>query len=85
MARRLYIVSSYRPDLMGELVINLGLSEDTKVFVDRRQGERRAAPRPGSPDGLRNERRQTSVAAALQQHGFAVVELPTTPQPSSAG
>jgi hypothetical protein len=85
MARRLYIVSAYRPDLMGEMVINLGLSEDTKVFVDRRQGDRRASARPASPDGLRNERRHTSVDASLQQHGFAVVELPATPQPSPAG
>jgi hypothetical protein len=44
MARRLYIVSAYRPELMGQLVINLGLSENTKVFVDRRQGERRRTP-----------------------------------------
>ena len=34
MARRLYIVSAYRPDLMDELVMNLGLSADTQVFID---------------------------------------------------
>jgi hypothetical protein len=85
MARRLYIVSAYRPDLMGEMVINLGLSEDTKVFVDRRQGERRASPRPASPEAPRNERRHTSIDAFLQEHGFAVVELPAPPPPSAAG
>ena len=79
MARRLYIVSAYRPDLMDDMVINLGLSEDTQVFVDRRHGERRASPRPTSPESLRNERRQSHIEAALREHGFAVVHLPDLP------
>ena len=57
---------------------NLGLSEDTQVFVDRRHGERRAAPRPTSPEALKNERRQSSIDASLRKHGFAVVEFPAT-------
>jgi len=78
MAKRFYIVSPYRPHLMDELVLNLGLSEDTQVFVDRRHGERRAAPRPTSPEALKNERRQSSIDASLRRHGFAVVEFPAT-------
>ena len=77
MARRLYIVSAYRPELMDELVINLGLSEDTQVFVDRRQGERRADLRDSTPERRHTERRQSSVDAALREHGVAVVELPS--------
>ena len=46
MAKRLYIVSPYRPHLMDELVLNLGLSEDTQVFVDRRHGERSRGDAP---------------------------------------
>jgi hypothetical protein len=84
MARRLYIVSAYRPDLMDELVLNLGLSEDTQVFVDRRHGERRASPRPTSPEALANERRQSSIDAALREHGVAVVNLPDETPPKSA-
>ena len=78
MAKRLYIVSPYRPHLMDELVLNLGLSEDTQVFVDRRHGERRAAHRPTSPEARMYERRQSSIDASLRQHGFAVVEFPAT-------
>ena len=73
MTRRLYIISPYRPDVMNELVLNLGLSRDTQVFIDRRHGERRAQPRPPSQS---NERRQNSVEGLLHEHGFAVVELP---------
>jgi len=73
--KRLYIVSAYRPDLMGEMVINLGLSANTSVFVDRRHGERRSTPRPSSPEALRHERRRSSIDAALREHGFAVVEV----------
>jgi hypothetical protein len=74
MARRLYIVSPYRPELMDQLVINLGLSEDTQVFIDRRHGERRAGVRAGRPDP--NDRRRSHIDGALREHGFAVVELP---------
>ena len=77
--KRLYIVSAYRPDLMGEMVINLGLSVNTSVFVDRRQGERRSAPRPSSPEALGHERRRSSIDAALREHGFAVVEVSGEP------
>jgi len=79
MARRLYIVSVYRPDLMDELVINLGLSEDTQVFIDRRHGERRVTPRPTSSDAPRNDRRQSSIEEALREHGFAIITLPDVP------
>ena len=82
MARRLYIVSAYRPELMGQLVINLGLSEDTKVFVDRRQGERRAEPHASAPnvnDRRLNDRRYWSIETALREHGVAVVELADSP------
>ncbi len=81
MARRLYIVSAYRPELMDELVLNVGLSEDTTVFVDRREGERRVdlcASAPSLNDRRRpdiNDRRRRSVDAALREHGVAVVEL----------
>ena len=56
---------------MGDMVLNLGLSVDTHVFVDRRHGERRSERRLESSD-----RRQSSIDAALHEHGFAVVELP---------
>ena len=56
---------------MGDMVLNLGLSVDTQVFVDRRHGERRSTRRPESSD-----RRQLSIDAALREHGLAVVELP---------
>ena len=75
MARRLYIVSAYRPHLMGELVINLGLSQDTQVFIDRRYGERRSVPRPVKPDGTGADRRRSSIDGALRRHGVAVVEV----------
>jgi hypothetical protein len=84
MARRLYIVSAYRPDLMDDLVINLGLSEDTQIFIDRRLGERRAAPRPVAATGPGSERRQSSIDIALAEHGLAVVELPPAPAPEPA-
>ena len=83
MARRLYIVSAYRPELMGELVLNVGLSEDTKVFVDRRQGERRVEPLGTAPDANdrrhADDRRRSSIDAALREHGVAVVELRDAP------
>jgi len=85
MASRLYIVSAYRPELMDELVLNVGLSEDTQVFVDRRQGERRVDPRASVPkihERRRpsiNDRRRSSVDAALREHGLAVVELRDVP------
>ena len=83
MARRLYIVSAYRPKLMDELVINLGLSEDTKVFVDRRHGERRAEPHASAPSvndrRTLNDRRYWSIEAWLRERGVAVVELADAP------
>ena len=83
MARRLYIVSAYQPELMDELVLNVGLSEDTQVFVDRRQGERRLEPLGSAPEPNdrrhANDRRRSSVDAALREHGVAVVELSDAP------
>ena len=73
MAKKLYIVSVYRPELLDGLLMHLGTSADAKVVLDRRHGERRSAPR--SAGTLRKERRQRAIDRALRKHGFAVVEL----------
>ena len=72
MAKRLYIVSVYRPELLDELLLYLGVSADSKVVLDRRHGDRRALKRRPAD---RNERRRASVDRALRDHGFAIVEL----------
>ena len=72
MAKRLYIVSVYRPELLDELLLYLGVSADSKVVLDRRHGDRRALKRRPA-DG--NERRRASIDRALRDHGFAIVEL----------
>lgn len=73
MAKRLYIVSVYRPELLDGLLLHLGASPDAQVVLDRRHGERRKRPRVGTPPGA--ERRGASVDRALREHGFAVIEL----------
>jgi hypothetical protein len=74
MAKKLYIVSVYRPELLDGLLLHLGTSSDAKVVLDRRHGERRAFPR--RPTGtLRKDRRRSKIDRALRDNGFAVVEL----------
>ena len=75
MAKRLYIVSVYRPDVLDELVAHLGVTKDARVLFDRRSGERRASPRPAPADVRPNERRRASIERALREEGFAIVEL----------
>ena len=74
MARRLYIVSVYRPELLDGLLLHLGMSADAKVILDRRRGDRRALPRR-TGEARQNDRRRSSIDRALREHGFAVVEL----------
>ncbi|HTO13129.1 MAG TPA: hypothetical protein VMQ51_16250 [Candidatus Binatia bacterium] len=74
MAKRLYIVSVYRPELLDGLLLHLGASSDEKVVLDRRHGDRRTAPRRIA-EALGKERRRSSVDRALREHGFAVIEL----------
>ena len=74
MAKRLYIVSVYRPELLDALLMHVGASPDVKVVVDRRQGERRACPRL-TAGKLLSDRRQSSIDRELEEHGFAIVEL----------
>ena len=73
MAKKLYIVSVYRPELLDELLLHVGTSSDAKVVLDRRHGERRSEPR--IVGGLRKDRRRKAIDRALREHGFAVVEL----------
>ena len=74
MAKRLYIVSVYRPELLDDLLLHIGVSADATVILDRRRGDRRALPRR-TGEGLGNDRRRSSVDRALREHGFAIVEL----------
>ena len=74
MAKKLYIVSVYRPELLDGLLLHLGMSADADVVLDRRHGERRARPRI-TAETLGNERRRESIERALREHGFAVIEL----------
>ena len=71
MAKRLYIVSVYRPELLDGLLLHLGVSADAQVVLDRRHGDRRAAKRLSAGA----ERRRASIDRTLREHGFAVVEL----------
>ena len=73
MAKKLYIVSVYRPELLDGLLMHLGTSADAKVVLDRRHGERRRGPRAAGT--LQKDRRQRAIERALREHGFAVVEL----------
>ena len=73
MAKRLYIVSVYRPELLDGLLLHFGVSRDAKVVLDRRHGERRGLPRPAG--ALRKDRRRSRIDRALREQGFAVVEL----------
>jgi len=73
MAKKLYIVSVYRPELLDGLLMHLGTSADAKVVPDRRHGERRSVPRTAG--ALKKERRQRAIDRALRERGFAVVEL----------
>jgi len=83
MAKKLYIVSVYRPELLDGLLLHLGMSADADVVLDRRHGDRRARPRT-TAEALASERRRESVDRALREHGFAVIELedlePDTPE-----
>ena len=81
MARKLYIVSVYRPELLDGLLLHLGMSTDASVVLDRRHGDRRALPRT-TPDALGRERRRADIDRALREHGFAVIEL-DDPEPES--
>jgi len=73
MAKRLYIVSVYRPELLDGLLLHLGASPDAQVVLDRRHGERRRRSPVGK--SRRAERRRASVDRALREQGFAIVEL----------
>jgi hypothetical protein len=75
MAKRLYIVSVYRPELLDGFLMHFGTSRDVKVVLDRRHGERRARPRRSTSGATQKDRRQASIERALREHGFAVVEL----------
>lgn len=78
MAKRLYIVSVYRPELLDGFLMHFGTSRDAKVVLDRRHGERRSTPRAAG--ALRKDRRRsTRIDRALREHGFAVVELKDPP------
>jgi hypothetical protein len=74
MAKKLYIVSVYRPELLDALLLHVGTSADAKVILDRRHGERRTAPRR-TAGAAQSERRRTSINRALREQGFAIVEL----------
>ena len=81
MAKKLYIVSVYRPELLDALLLHVGVSAEGKVVLDRRHGERRALPRR-TAKALRSERRRACIDRALSEHGFAVVEL-DDPEPGA--
>ena len=74
MAKKLYIVSVYRPELLDELLLHVGTSSDAKVVLDRRHGERRSEPHR-TVGGLQKDRRRKAIDRALREHGFAVVEM----------
>ena len=74
MARKLYIVSVYRPELLDGLLLHLGMSADADVVLDRRHADRRARPRTAA-EALGSERRRESIDRALREHGFAIIEL----------
>ena len=82
MAKKLYIVSVYRPELLDGLLLHLGMSADADVVLDRRHGERRARPRI-TAEALQSDRRRESIERALREHGFAVIEL-EDPEPDTA-
>ena len=82
MAKKLYIVSVYRPELLDGLLLHLGMSADADVVLDRRHGDRRARPR-NTVEALGSERRRESIDRALHEHGFAIIEL-EDPEPDTA-
>ncbi len=79
MARKLYVVSVYRPELLDGLLLHLGMSTDASVVLDRRHGDRRALPRTTPL----SERRRADIDRELREHGFAVIEL-DDPEPDAA-
>lgn len=76
MARLLFIVSVYRPDVYQYAAEAFrGVTESVEVVLDRRAGERRL-PGPGEtePDRRqRSDRREQSIDDRLQSVGWAVV------------
>jgi hypothetical protein len=79
MAKKLYIVSVYRPELLDGFLMHFGTSRDAKVVLDRRHGERRAQARRPAGSLQKDRRRRTQIDRELRERGYAVVELTDAP------
>jgi hypothetical protein len=77
VAQHLFIVARQQPDLFSYLSREFSAEPDVTVIVDRRQGERRAAPRPTAPADRRqrDRRRKAEIGGELSTLGYAFVRL----------
>ena len=71
MARALFIVSVYRPDIYEAALQAIGCAQDVEVVLDRRVGERRGPERADKPSD--NDRRQMAIEEQLRTEGWALV------------
>lgn len=78
VAQHLFIVARQQPDLFSYLSREFSAEPEVTVIVDRRQGERRAAPRPTAPADRRRQsdrRRKAEIGGQLSTLGYAFVRL----------
>jgi len=77
VARHLFIVARQQPDLFSYLSREFSAEPDVTVIVDRRQGERRRAPRPATAERRQqsDRRLQAGVVGHLSTLGYAFVRL----------
>jgi hypothetical protein len=75
MGRRLIVVAREEPDLFDYIRRDQFGDDSVVVISDRRQGDRRRAPRDVDHDRRRTDRRRCDIQDLLRVHGWGEVSL----------